>query len=167
MHGTARRRPSDYGIRLREKQKARRIYGLLERQFRRYFEVAAAQPGVTGTVLLQLLETRLDNVLYRLGIASSRAQGRQVVRHGHILLNGRKCDIPSAQVKVGDVVAVRPESKNHEFFKVVAERLDSVSVPGWLSLDREKLEGRVLAVPKREEIDAALNEQLIIEYYSR
>ena len=167
MHGAMRRRLSDYGLRLREKQKARRMYGIFERQFRKYFELATSRPGVTGSTLLQLLESRLDNVVYRLGFASSRAAARQIVRHGHFALNGRKCDIPSALIGEGDVIGVNSSSRNNEYFKIAAERLDSVAVPNWLSLDREKLEGKVLSLPTRQEIDADLNEQLIVEYYSR
>ncbi|MCY4438207.1 MAG: 30S ribosomal protein S4 [Chloroflexi bacterium] len=167
MHGGMRRRLSDYGLRLREKQKARRMYGIFERQFRKYFELATSRPGVTGSTLLQLLESRLDNVVYRLGFASSRAAARQIVCHGHFALNGRKCDIPSALIGEGDVVGVSTGSRNNEYFKIAAERLDSVAVPNWLSLDREKLEGKVLSLPTRQEIDADLNEQLIVEYYSR
>ena len=167
MHGQMRRRLSDYGLRLREKQKARRMYGIFERQFRKYFELATSRPGVTGTTLLQLLESRLDNVVYRLGFASSRAAARQIVRHGHFTLNGRKCDIPSALVGEGDVVSVKSNSRNNEYFKLLTARLDSVAVPNWLATDRENLEGKVLALPTRQEIDADLKEQLIVEYYSR
>ncbi len=167
MHGQMRRRLSDYGMRLREKQKARRMYGIFERQFRKYFALASSRPGVTGATLLQLLESRLDNVVYRLGFASSRAAARQVVRHGHFTLNGRKCDIPSALVAEGDVIGVKSNSRNNEYFKLVTARLDSVAVPNWLATDREKLEGKVLALPTRQEIDADLKEQLIVEYYSR
>lgn len=167
MHGAMRRRLSDYGLRLREKQKARRMYGIFERQFRKYFKLATSRPGVTGATLLQLLESRLDNVVYRLGFASSRAAARQIVRHGHFTLNGRKCDIPSALLAEGDVVSVNSGSRANEYFKIAAERLESVAVPNWLTVDREKLEGKVLALPTRQEIDADLNEQLIVEYYSR
>ena len=167
MHGAMRRRLSDYGLRLREKQKARRMYGIFERQFRKYFELATSRPGVTGATLLQLLESRLDNVVYRLGFASSRAAARQIVRHGHFTLNGRKCDIPSALLAEGDVVSVHTGSRGNEYFKIATERLESVAVPNWLTVDREKLEGKVLALPSRQEIDADLNEQLIVEYYSR
>ncbi len=167
MHGQMRRRLSDYGLRLREKQKARRMYGIFERQFRKYFALATSRPGVTGTTLLQLLESRLDNVVYRLGFASSRAAARQIVRHGHFTLNGRKCDIPSALVGEGDVVSVKSNSRNNEYFKLQTARLDSVAVPNWLATDRENLEGKVLSLPTRQEIDADLNEQLIVEYYSR
>jgi small subunit ribosomal protein S4 len=162
-----RRRISDYGLRLREKQKARRMYGIFERQFRNYFELATSRPGVTGATLLQLLESRLDNVVYRMGFASSRAAARQIVCHGHFTLNGRKCDIPSALLNEGDVVCVNSNSRSNEYFKVVNDQLESASVPNWLTVDREKFEGKVLTLPTRQEIDADLNEQLIVEYYSR
>ena len=167
MHGEMRRRLSDYGTRLREKQKARRTYGIFERQFRNYFELATSRPGVTGSTLLQLLESRLDNVVYRLGFASSRAAARQIVCHGHFTLNGRKCDIPSALLNEGDVVSVSSNSRKNEYFKIAAERLASVAVPNWLTIDRENLQGKVITLPTRQEIDADLNEQLIVEYYSR
>ena len=167
MHGEMRRRISDYGTRLREKQKARRTYGIFERQFRNYFELATSRPGVTGSTLLQLLESRLDNVVYRLGFASSRAAARQIVCHGHFTLNGRKCDIPSALLNEGDVVSVSSNSRKNEYFKIAAERLTSVAVPNWLTIDRENLQGKVITLPTRQEIDADLNEQLIVEYYSR
>jgi small subunit ribosomal protein S4 len=167
MHGEMRRRISDYGTRLREKQKARRMYGIFERQFRNYFELATSRPGVTGSTLLQLLESRLDNVVYRLGFASSRAAARQIVCHGHFTLNGRKCDIPSALLNEGDVVSVSSNSRKNEYFKIAAERLTSVAVPNWLTIDRENFQGKVITLPTRQEIDADLNEQLIVEYYSR
>ena len=167
MHGEMRRRLSDYGTRLREKQKARRTYGIFERQFRKYFELATSRPGVTGSTLLQLLESRLDNVVYRLGFASSRAAARQIVCHGHFTLNGRKCDIPSALLNEGDVVSVSSNSRKNEYFKIAAERQTSVAVPNWLTIDRENFQGKVITLPTRQEIDADLNEQLIVEYYSR
>ena len=169
MHGQERRRTklSDYGIRLREKQKLRRIYGVMERQFRRYFDMATRAKGMTGRELLTLLERRLDNVVYRLGFASSRAQARQLVRHGHFTVNGRKVDIPSYLVKPGDVIAVREESKKKAYFKNLAEEMEQVSVPSWLSLDPMTLSGRVLELPKREDIDVPVNEQLVVEFYSR
>jgi small subunit ribosomal protein S4 len=162
-----RRKMSDYGVQLREKQKARRVYGVLERQFRRYFENAIHTPGLTGEVLLQMLELRLDNVLYRLGFADSRAQARQLVAHGHVFVNGHKLDVPSALLKEGDVVTVRPQSQNTEYFKMVAELKNPRSVPGWLMADVRGLTGRVLQKPVRTEIDTNVNEQLIVEYYSR
>ncbi len=170
MHGRQaqfRRKESDYSLQLREKQKARRIYGVLERQFRRYFKEAERRKGLTGVNLLILLESRLDNVVYRLGFADSRAQARQLVRHGHFDVNGRKTDIPSFLVKPGDVIAVRERSKKLTYFKDLSAVIEHKVVPEWLSLDISKMEGRVLALPTREDIDASLNEQLIVEYYSR
>ena len=171
MHGREarfrRRRESDYSRQLREKQKARRIYGVLERQFRRYFEVAQRRPGLTGVNLLAILETRLDNVVYRLGYADSRAQARQLVSHGHFDLNGRRTDVPSALVKPGDTVSVRKESRRKPYFKVIGQQLDERRVPRWLSLDTAGLTAQVLQTPSREDIDVSLSEQLIVEYYSR
>ncbi|MGQ9682121.1 MAG: 30S ribosomal protein S4 [Anaerolineae bacterium] len=165
--GQFRRKTSDYGLQLREKQKARRIYGLLEAQFRRYFERAERQAGVTGLNLLRMLETRLDNVVYRLGLASSRNQARQMVLHGHVQVNGRKVNIASFQVKPGDVIAVRERSRRLAEFKELPQILEGRAVPDWLSLDAAHLTGRVLNAPSREAIDIPLREQLIVEYYSR
>ncbi len=162
-----RRRPSDYLRQLREKQKARRIYGVLERQFRRYFREAERRPGLTGENLLILLERRLDNVIYRLGFADSRAQARQLVQHGHFVVNGRRTNIPSYIVRPQDVIAVRDGSRKRTYFRERAGDLDEGSVPTWLSLDPGAMTARVLNVPAREDIDTALNEQLIVEYYSR
>jgi small subunit ribosomal protein S4 len=162
-----RGRASDYLLQLREKQKARRVYGVMERQFSRYFKRAEQQVGLTGTNLLVLLESRLDNVVYRLGIASSRAQARQLVSHGHIMINGRKTDIPSALVAPGDLVSVRPESQRRTFFKGLREDLDDRRVPRWLAMEPAQLSAKVLHLPAREDIDVTLNEQLIVEYYSR
>jgi small subunit ribosomal protein S4 len=162
-----RGRASDYLLQLREKQKARRIYGIMERQFGRYFESAEQRSGLTGYNLLALLERRLDNIVYRLGLASSRAQARQLVQHGHVVLNGRKTNVPSALVSPGDTVSVRPESKRNGYFKALREELDDRQVPRWLSLDPGNLSGKVLNLPAREDIDVSLNEQLIVEYYSR
>ncbi len=171
MHGKdarfRRRRESDYSRQLREKQKARRIYGVLERQFRRLFTVALARPGLTGVNLLVLLESRLDNVVFRLGFAESRPQARQLVNHGHFELNGRPTNIASALVKAGDVVAVRPASRRTSFFRGVSQVLDERRVPRWLQLNPAELSGQVLQLPTREDIDVTLNEQLIVEYYSR
>jgi small subunit ribosomal protein S4 len=154
-------------LQLREKQKARRAYGVLERQFSRYFERAEKQAGLTGTNLLVLLERRVDNVIYRLGMADSRAQARQLVSHGHFLINGRKTDVPSALVSPGDTVAVRPESQRRTYFKGLREELDDRRVPRWLAIDPAQLSAKVLHLPAREDIDVTLNEQLIVEYYSR
>lgn len=167
VHGQRRRKMSEFGAQLREKQKARAIYGVLERQFSKHFVEAERRPGVTGENLLQLLETRLDNAVYRLGLADSRKQARQLVRHGHIMLRGRKTDIPSALVRVGDVVAVHPNSRGSEYFKMVQDTLTRKSVPNWLSLDIAELSGRVLSLPARDEIDSNVSEQLIVEHYSR
>ena len=162
-----RRRTSDYSRQLREKQKVRRIYGVLERQFRRYFREAERRPGLTGENLLTLLESRLDNVIYRLGFADSRAQARQLVGHGHFVVNGRRTNIPSYIVRPQDMVVVREGSRKRTYFKERAERLDEGRVPNWLSLDPKTMTARVLKVPAREDIDTTLNEQAIVEYYSR
>jgi small subunit ribosomal protein S4 len=170
LHGRRaqfRRKTSDFGVQLREKQKARRIYGVLERQFRRYFSEAEKRKGLTGANLLQMLESRLDNVVYRLGFAGSRVQARQLVRHGHFEVNGRKTDIPSFLTKPGDEVAVRATSKSKDYFKNVVEEMEHRFVPEWLSLDAESLSARVHALPTREQIEVPLSEQLIIEFYSR
>ncbi|RIK35379.1 MAG: 30S ribosomal protein S4 [Chloroflexi bacterium] len=164
---TFRRKVSEYGLQLREKQKARRIYGVMERQFRRYFTEATRRKGLTGTVLLTILESRLDNAVYRLGFADSRAQARQLVRHGHFDVNGRKTDIPSYQVSVGDVISVRGSSKESVYFKDRSQIMQSNRVPAWLNLNLAALSGSVLAEPGREDIEIPLNEQLIVEYYSR
>jgi small subunit ribosomal protein S4 len=162
-----RRKESEYSVQLKEKQKARNIYGVLERQFHKHFVAAERQPGVTGENLLRLLEMRLDNVVYRLGFADSRRQSRQIVLHGHITLNGRRTDIASAQVKAGDVVAVHPSSRGNEYFKTVSETLTRKTVPRWLELDPPALSGRIADRPARQDIDINLNEQLVVEYYSR
>ena len=162
-----RGRASDYLLQLREKQKARRIYGVMERQFSRYFRRATQRVGLTGTNLLVLLETRLDNVVYRLGWADSRAQARQLVQHGHITLNGRKTSVPSALVSPGDAVGIRPESIKNSYFKVLREDLDDRQVPRWLSLDIRNVSANVLNLPARDDIDVSINEQLVVEYYSR
>jgi small subunit ribosomal protein S4 len=171
QHGRAasfrRRRASDYSLQLREKQKVRRIYGILERQFRRYFREAERRSGLTGENLLMLLETRLDNAVYRLGFADSRAQARQLVTHGHFVVNGRKTNIPSCGVRPDDVIAVRPESRRKTYFKTRKELLEAGAVPAWLSLDAEDMSGRVLSMPMRDEIDVPVQEQMIVEFYSR
>ena len=162
-----RGRASDYLLQLREKQKARRIYGVLERQFSRYFKRASQQVGLTGTNLLVLLERRLDNMVYRMGIADSRAQSRQLVQHGHIMINGRKTNVPSALVSSGDTISIRPESTRRNYFRQLRQDLDDRRVPRWLSISAASLSGSVLDLPKRDDIDVSLNEQLIVEYYSR
>ena len=166
-HGQRRRKISEYGEHLKEKQKARNIYGVLERQFRKHFNDAKRQPGATGENLLRLLETRLDNVVYRLGFADSRNQARQLVTHGHFRVNGRRTDIASAHIRQGDVISVSPRARNTEYFKIIGETLAKKSVPRWLDLDAPELSGRVLSLPGREDIEANVNEQLIVEYYSR
>lgn len=170
MHGRQaqyRRRVSDYGRQLRAKQRVRRIYGVLERQFRRYFELARRTRGRTGAELLCILERRLDNVVYRLGLGDSRAQARQLVSHGHIEVNGRKLNIPSALVKAGDEVQVRGSSRDNGHFLGLAEILEHRSVPEWLSLNASEMSGTVVSLPKREQIDVPADEQLIVAYYSR
>jgi small subunit ribosomal protein S4 len=158
---------SDYGVQLREKQKARRIYGVLEHQFRRYYQDASRRTGVTGAVLLQYLETRMDNVVYRLGFAASRKQARQLVQHGHFAVNGQEVSIPSYQVKPGDTITVLERSRNSPYFTDMGKDLQSRAVAPWLSLDPRALGGRVVSLPSREQIDTPLKEQLIVEYYSR
>ncbi|HHX77456.1 MAG TPA: 30S ribosomal protein S4 [Firmicutes bacterium] len=167
QHGQRRGKVSEYGLQLREKQKARRIYGILEKQFRTYFEEADRRKGVTGENLLKILESRLDNIVYRIGFAMSRAEARQLVRHGHISVNGRKVNIPSYQVKVGDVVEVREKSRNISRIKEIAEIMERQGTVDWLEVDRENLKGKLLRVPSRDEIDVPVQEHLIVELYSR
>ncbi len=162
-----RGRSTDYLNQLREKQKARRIYGVLEAQFRRYYNIALRSKGVTGAMLLTLLESRLDNVVYRLGLASSRAQARQLVQHGHIDVNGRRTKSPSYLTRVGDAITVHPTSTSATYFKNVQKEVAEFVPPKWLSLDATQLSGKVLNRPSRDEIDLTLKEQLIVEYYSR
>ena len=164
---TFRRKVSDFGMQLREKQKARRVYGIMEKQFRRYFREASRRKGLTGATLLAILESRLDNVVYRLGFADSRAQARQLVRHGHFAVNGRRTNIPSFQVSPGDVIMVDGTSSSKTYFKERSQVLqDRPKVPEWLSLDASTMKGSVLNVPSREDIEIPLNEQLIVEYYN-
>ncbi|HEX7620096.1 MAG TPA: 30S ribosomal protein S4 [Anaerolineales bacterium] len=160
-------RESDYAKQLRAKQKARRIYGVFERQFRRYYSHALRAHGITGLMLLQILESRLDNVVFRLGFASSRAQARLLVTHGHFTINGRRTDIPSMNLGVGDVLAVRAGSMDATYFKDLAALVETRNAPVWLSRDIKTLSGNVLRMPERPEIDGNLNEQLIVEYYAR
>jgi len=162
-----RRRQSDYSRQLREKQKARCIYGVLERQFRRYFREAERRPGLTGENLIVLLESRLDNVVYRLGFADSRAQARQLVQHGHFVVNGHRLKVPSYIVCPQDTIEVREGSRKRTYFKERAELLDDDAAPNWLSLDSKNMAARVLNTPAREEIETTLDEQVIVEYYSR
>jgi len=165
--GKKRPRDSEYRLQLREKQKAKRIYGVLEKQFRTYYKIATRQPGITGENLLRLLESRLDNVVYRLGFASSRDEARQLVRHGHFVVDGRRVDIPSFRVRPGAVVAVAEKSRDLTTIKGALISSSKIEVPGWLEVDVEKLQGKVLSLPSREQIDAPLREQLIIELYSK
>jgi small subunit ribosomal protein S4 len=171
QHGPSarRRQVSDYGQQLQEKQKVRYLYGVLERQFRRLFEQASRRSGVTGEYLLSLLERRLDNVVYRLGFAITRAQARQLVNHGHITVNGRKTNIPSFSVRVGDVIAVRQESRRRTYFKNLVDsgELSRYRAPDWLRLNASDLSGQVIALPRREDAEKGINEQLIVEFYSR
>jgi len=157
-----------YGLQLREKQKVRRVYGVLERQFRGAFEKAALQKGITGENLMSALERRLDSVIYRMGFGTSRAQARQVVRHGHVDVNGRKCNIPSAVVKIGDVVSIRQGSKNNPTVLAARDATAHAPAPNWIDVDREGLTGRITALPQRSElVQIQMNEQLIVELYSK
>jgi len=168
QHGSGRpRKASGYALQLREKQKVRRTYGILERQFSKHFTTAARRPGRTSENLLQILEMRLDNLVYRLGLADSRAQARQLVCHGHFAVNGRKTDIPSFIAKPNDVITVRDRSKGLEFFKVRAELLTQKGVPAWLSLDTRVMAGRVVSLPTRTELELPFEEQMVVEYYQR
>jgi small subunit ribosomal protein S4 len=167
QHGQSRKKVSGYGIQLREKQKVRRIYGILEKQFRAYFREAERLKGVTGENLLRLLELRLDNVVYRMGFGESRAEARQLVGHGHFTVNGKKVDIPSYQVGLNDLVAVKPSSKSTDKFKGLAENAASKTAPQWLSINAEMMEARIIALPVREDIDLPIEEHLIVELYSR
>ena len=162
-----RRRVSDRGLQLREKQKARNTYGMMERQFRQLFAQAERQSGITGENLLVLLERRLDNVVYRLGFGDSRSQARQLVQHGHIVLNGRKTDIPSCLVKEGDTISWREGSTKTEYYKQLLQNIESKSVLSWLSLDRQNLVGQVLSLPTPDDTDAKFDGKTIVEYYSR
>ncbi|MDA8236700.1 MAG: 30S ribosomal protein S4 [Chloroflexi bacterium] len=167
QHGVRRRKVGEYGLQLREKQKVRRIYRILEKQFRNYFEVAESRPGVTGENLLRILELRLDNVIFRLGMASSRDHARQLVGHGHFAVNGRATNIPSYQLKPGDTIAVREGRRDREPFKVAKDALRAVQVPDWLTLDPANLSATIAAAPRRDQMPLELNEQLVVEYYSR
>lgn len=168
QHGGERRRKiSEYGVHLKEKQKARYIYGVLERQFRRYYAEARKRPGLTGEDLLRILEMRLDNIVYRLGFADSRQQARQLINHGHIIVNGRRTDTPSYHVKVGDSISWSKSSTKLQPYKIVAEEIKSKSIPGWLIVDAETLTGKVLTNPSRSDMELNINEQLIVEFYSR
>ena len=165
-HGAGRRKVSEYGQQLREKQKVKRIYGVQEGQFRMYYEKADAMKGITGENMLSLLERRLDNVIYRMGLGVSRAQARQLVNHGHFTVNGKKVNIPSYIVKAGDVVAVRENKKSNKYFTAVKES-KLTPAPKWMEFDAEKLEGKIVSIPVREEIDTPIQEQMIVELYSK
>lgn len=165
QHGQSKKKMSNYGIQLREKQKAKRIYGVLETQFREYYEKADRKKGITGENLLRILELRLDSVVFRLGFASSRVEARQLVRHGHFTVNGKKVDIPSYQVSVGDVIAVKNASRSSDKFKGLAEV--AKTTPQWLEVNMDAMEGKVVAEPKREDIDIPVQETFIVELYSR
>ena len=168
QHGANKRmRMSDYAVQLREKQKVKRIYGVLENQFRRYFEMADRTRGITGETLLQLLERRFDNVIYRLGLATSRAQARQQIRHGHFLINGKKVDIPSYSLKAGDTISVRGTSAQNASIVHAIEEVKGRGVPEWLQVDAANTLGRVLSIPTREQINLPVQEQLIVELYSK
>jgi small subunit ribosomal protein S4 len=167
QHGVRRRKMGDFGIQLREKQKVRRVYGVLERQFRNYFNDAEDREGITGENLLRSLETRLDNVVFRLGFGASRAQARQLVAHGHFAVNGVPTNIPSYRLKPGDRVEVRENRRSREAFKVVRETLKSHTAPEWLSLDAANLTGTISSLPRRDQMPLDLSEQLVVEYYSR
>ncbi|MDP9270830.1 MAG: 30S ribosomal protein S4 [Chloroflexota bacterium] len=167
MYAQRRRKSSEYGLQLREKQKVRKSYSVLERQFRNYFEKAAKHSGMTGVDLLRMLEMRLDNVVFRMGLASSRAQARQLVSHGHFAVNGRATNIPSFGTKAGDQIEVRESRRGREHFKTTAETIKSAQVPEWVSVDATKLSGSVLSEPTREQMPLEFNEQLVVEYYSR
>ncbi len=167
QHGQGRQRASEYSAQLREKQKLKRIYGLQERQFRGLFGKAERKPGITGEHLLKLLESRLDNVVYRLGFASSRKEARQLVNHGHLLVNGRKTDIPGFMVRAGDVVEVRERSRNLVPVQTALEGVDGRGIPAWLELDRATFKGTVRGFPTKEELALPVNEQMVVELYSR
>ena len=161
------RKVSEYGMQLKEKQKAKFIYGVLEKQFRAYYDKAKTMPGVTGENLLGLLERRIDNVVFRLGLASTRRQARQLVSHGHSTVNGKRLDIPSALIKVGDVIGVKEKSRGTALFKEIAESKNALNVPAWLTADIQNLSGSVTRFPNRDEIDIPVDEQAIVELYSR
>ena len=162
-----RRKQSEYAVQLNEKQKAKFIYGVLEKQFRHYYELASKTQGVTGENLLQLLERRLDNVVYRLGFANTRREARQMVNHGHITVNGKRVDIPSCQVSPGEVISIREKSRGSEHVKQILEKNAATMIPKWLELNRETLQGKVVALSERSDIDFDINETLIVELYSK
>ena len=167
QHGQRKHKQTEYGMQLREKQKAKRIYGILESQFRKYYDMAVKKKGVTGNNLHQNLETRLDNVVYRLGFAASRKEARQLVLHEHFTVNGKKVNIPSYLIEVGDVIQLKDKSKKSDKFKAVVESTSSKIVPKWLEVDVDKFEGKVIVLPEREDIDLEIQDHLIVELYSR
>ena len=167
QHGQGRKKTSEYGLQLRAKQRARRFYGVNESQFHHYFEIAERKTGVTGDNLLRLLESRLDNIVYRVGFASSRAEARQLVGHGHFEVNGRRVDIASCLLKAGDIVTVCQKSRNSEKIKAVVEANSGRPVPQWIDVNRDTLEAKIIALPERDQIDAPVEEQLIVEFYSK
>ena len=167
MHGQGRQKTSDYGLQLREKQKVKRVYGVLEKQFRNYYEKASKAKGITGVTLLMYLERRLDNVIYRMGIVNSRRQGRQAVSHGHVRVNGRLIDIPSFQVSANDVVTVTASDKMKETFKAVYEKAKDIDVAEWLTVDIAKFQATIKKLPERSDIKMPIQEQLIVELYSK
>jgi len=168
QHGKKNRnKPFSYGLQLREKQKARRFYGILESQFEKYFDMAERKQGITGDNLLQILESRLDNVVYRMGFAMSRPEARQLVNHGHFTVNGKKCDIPSYLLKDGDVISIKEKSRSSDKIKAVLEANASKPIPKWLDVDRTNGQAKVITLPTREEIDLVVEEHLIVELYSK
>jgi small subunit ribosomal protein S4 len=167
QHGQAKKKMSEYGLQLREKQKAKRFYGILESQFRKYFEMAKRSSGITGENLLFLLESRLDNVIYRIGLAASRAEARQLVTHAHFRVNGKNVNIPSYQLKDGDVITLKDRSKNLGKFKEMAEASEGKGLPSWLEFDSENMTGRIIGKPTRQDIDIEIEEHLIVELYSK
>lgn len=167
VHGVGRRKLSDYGIQLREKQKLKRMYGLLEKQFKLYFKKAASKKGITGAILLQFLERRLDNICFKLGLAPARTAARQLIRHGHIKVNGKKVDIPSYLVKAGDVIEVNEKEKSRKMVAEYLKATESKEIPAWLRLEKQKFKAEVMKIPSREEIEIPVNEQLIVELYSK
>ena len=167
QHGQGRKKSSEYGLQLRAKQTARRFYGVQENQFHHYFEIAERKQGITGDNLLRILESRLDNVVYRVGFASSRAEARQLVGHGHFEVNGSRVDIASYLLKAGDTVAICEKSRGSEKFKAIIDANGARPVPEWIDVDREQLSAKIIALPNREQIEAPVNEQLIVEFYSK
>lgn len=167
QHGQGRKKLSEYGLQLREKQKAKRFYGVLESQFAHYFELASKKKGITGDNLLQILESRLDNVIYRLGFGLSRAEARQLVLHGHFLVNGKKVDIPSYLVKEGDVITLKDKSRSLPKIKAVLEATEGKNIPKWLELDADRTQAKVVTLAQRDDIDLDIEEHLIVELYSK